>query len=362
MADEVHVLHVVRTLGDGGGMEKNLYRIVVALNERGIRSTILLLSDNTDVIDFEEHAPVDRITAAAKDRRIIIDIRNYLDRVRPDVIHARNWGAWPDVAMARLGCFPRPPLVFSFHGLESTRVPLKRKLAFQAMAKLTTKVCAVSDAARRFLVDEYGLKPPIGVLHNGVDTARFEPPPFVDRKRFVIGGMGRLYHTNVKNFPLLIRAGARVRDVGFDVEVRIAGHGPDHIALRALAEELDMGARVHFPGHIADVPSFLADLDVFVLSSDTEAMPNALLEAMAMARPCVATAVGGVVEILEGTDAGVLVPKGDEVAMADAIATLLGDATRRRALGARARRRVQTHFSTEAMFDRYEQLYRSTAR
>lgn len=366
--EKIHVLHVVRTLGDGGGMEKNLYRIVVALNERGFRHSILLMSHRTDIIDFGEHAPLHRITAESKDRTVPLQVRQLINELRPNVVHARNWAAWPDTALARLACRPRPPLVFSFHGLESEKVPLERKLAFQAMAKITTKIFSVSHAAKAFLVSEYGLpKARIGVLHNGVDTSRFDPPPFEAKPgRLVIGGMGRLYHTNVKNFPLLISSAARVVNAGLDVEVRIAGHGPDHVALGELAERLGIRDRVHFLGHVEDVPKFLAEVDVFVLSSDTEAMPNALLEAMAMARPCVATAVGGVVEIVEpgfgGEEVAIMVPKGDEVAMGDAIAALVRDPERRERIGANARRRAVNDFSTEAMFDRYEALYREIAR
>ncbi len=366
--DRIHVLHVVRTLGDGGGMEKNLYRLVVALNERGFRHSILLMSHRTDIIDFGEHAPLHRITAESKDRTVPFQVRQLIAQLRPNVVHARNWAAWPDTALARIACRPRPPLVFSFHGLESTKVPLERRLAFQAMAKITTEIYSVSHAAKDFLVTEYGLpRERIGVLHNGVDTSRFDPPPFEAKPgRLVIGGMGRLYHTNVKNFPLLISSAARVVKQGLDVEVRIAGHGPDHVALGELAEQLGIRDRVHFLGHVDDVPGFLADVDVFVLSSDTEAMPNALLEAMAMARPCVATAVGGVVEIVEpgygGSEVALMVPKGDEVAMGDAIAALVRDPERRRAIGANARLRAVHDFSTEAMFDRYERMYRDVAR
>ncbi|MCA9555864.1 MAG: glycosyltransferase, partial [Myxococcales bacterium] len=132
------VVHVVRTLGRSGGMERNLYRVVAATTQRGLRHEIVLLSDFEDVIDFGDLAPVTRIVTPPNDPRLILKLRAYLQQSRPDVVHARNWGAWPDVAVARLAVRPRPALVFSYHGMEKgDALSLKRKLAFQALALAT---------------------------------------------------------------------------------------------------------------------------------------------------------------------------------------------------------------------------------
>lgn len=364
MPNDVHVLHVMRTLGCYGGMERNVHRIVIELAGRGIKSSIALLSDTPHVMDYGDYAKIHRVDAPTKDRTIILRLRNLIQELRPNVVHARNWATWPDAAFARIGCFPRPPLVFSFHGLEYGHIPLKKRLAFRTCARLTTRMFAVSGGARAFLEEKYGVNgDKIGVIHNGVDTARFEPrPPKPKNGRFAIAGMGRLSPSNVKNFPLLLRSAARLVGEGLDVEVRIAGGGPEAVSLRAIAKELGIDDRVHLLDYIEDVPSFLADIDVFVLSSDIDAMPNALLEAMAAGRACVATRVGGVPEIIGEGEAGIIVPPRDESAMTQSIGALLRDDDRRHRVGENARKRILDVFDTQKMYDRYEQLYREVAR
>ena len=120
----------------------------------------------------------------------------------------------------------------------------------------------------------------------------------------MVGTVGNL--TPVKNHLLLVEAFAGAVRQGLDAQLQIAGQGPMGHAVRDRATALGMADRVQLVGQVRDVPQFLGQLDLFVLSSASEAHPNALLEAMATGLPCVATAVGGVPEVLrEG--AGVVV-------------------------------------------------------
>src|SRR5687767_12479731 len=119
----VHVVHVVRTLGRGG-MERNLRRVVLATIERGIAHSILLLHDHPDVIDFPRSVPVIRLVSKPRDPRLAVRIAWMLRRLSPTVIHARNWGSWPDTAVGRLMSSPGVPLVFSYHGMDQSTVSL----------------------------------------------------------------------------------------------------------------------------------------------------------------------------------------------------------------------------------------------
>lgn len=356
----VHVLHVVRTLGKGG-LERNLRRVVVDLSERGIRHSIALLQDQRNTIPFPPHVPIHRVVTQPRDPRMSLGIWRLIRELEPTVIHARNWGAWPDTAVARtLSAGPRPPLIFSYHGMEGRTVSDFLRLKFKAMSRLTTRIFAVSDAARSFLVEAYGVdRSRIGVITNGVDAELFCPRPDAPRqnRRMVIGTIGRAF--KIKNLPLLISAVARLVAAGHDLELQIGGDGPDEDALRALGDELQMGDRLKLLGFVDDVPARLHAFDVFVLSSDNEGNPNALIEAMAVALPCVATSVGSVPELLDRGRAGLIVPPGDEEGMATAIARVVHDEGLRRTLGEAARRRVLERYSERRMFDAYEALYRS---
>jgi glycosyltransferase involved in cell wall biosynthesis len=112
-------------------------------------------------------------------------------------------------------------------------------------------------------------------------------------------------------------------------------------------------------GYRDDVPRLLAGADLFVLPSLDDAFPTVLLEAMAAELPVVATHVGGIPEIVDSADVGVLVPPGDVAALADAIEALLRDEERRRRIAAAGRRRVAQEFSTERWTERLMTLYRS---
>lgn len=360
---EVHVLHVVRTLGRSGGMERNLYRVVKALSARGIRHSIALLSDFEDIIDFSGLAEVTRIVTPPNDPRLVLKLRAHLKAVRPTVVHARNWGAWPDVGLARLTMSPRPALVFSYHGAEdSDPPPWKRKLAFQALTATSDRMFAVSGAARDLVATHFSVNPKrIEVIGNGVDTDRFAPRQAPRAPGpLVIGASGRLHP--IKNFPLLMHAVAQLPPQFSDVRIRYAGEGPQREELETTARALGLQHRVELLGHVHDVPEFLRGLDLFVLSSDNEANPNALLEAMATGLPCVSTAVGGAVEVSDEGRAAHLVPPQDPPALALSLANLLGDPHLRDELGDKARGWILDKYGQSTMMARYEDLYRSPRR
>jgi glycosyltransferase involved in cell wall biosynthesis len=140
------------------------------------------------------------------------------------------------------------------------------------------------------------------------------------------------------------------------------GDGPLRASLEAHARRLGLRERVVFAGVREDVAGVLALLDVVVLPSHTEGLSNVLLESMAMARPVVATAVGGNPDVLRDGVSGRLVPARDAEALAAAVVGLLEDPVRARAMGCEARRVVEREFSRQRMVEAYEALYRGLPR
>jgi glycosyltransferase involved in cell wall biosynthesis len=127
--------------------------------------------------------------------------------------------------------------------------------------------------------------------------------------------------------------------------------------LEALSVELGITHRVHLAGRQDDVRVWLAALDIFVLSSDWEGMPNAILEAMAAGLPVVATAVGGTPEVVVDGITGLLVPRGDPEALRQAIARLMDDFDLRRRMGQAGRERVSSRFDIAVTARATETLY-----
>jgi glycosyltransferase involved in cell wall biosynthesis len=197
------------------------------------------------------------------------------------------------------------------------------------------------------------------VIHNGTDCERFSPPAPAERGRLreelgvsqsalMVAAVGRL--SEEKGWVTLIEAVARLpQERQREVHWMIAGDGPlrplleERIARHALSE------RVHLLGFRRDVPAILGAADVVVLPSYQEGIPNVLCEAMAMARPVVATRVGGVPELVEEGRSGLLVEPKEPQGLADALDRLLADPHARERLGRLARQRIVSEFSLERM-------------
>lgn len=363
-SDTINVLHVVPGLYRGG-MELALRRIVRGLCSRRMNHSIIALNPCPNPLGgFPKGVKIFQLAVKPRDPLLPLRLRRLIHQVRPSVIHARNWGAWPDVAIARLLSLHPVPLVFSFHGWSSHGpIPLRCRLAFRVLGRLTSTVFTVCNSSRDMIERTTGLSSRrIRVIYNGVDSERFSPSRCkrnVSAGRFVIGTVGSL--TPVKNQQALIDASGLLAGQGVDVELRIAGDGPLRERLVQMAEEMKISDRLQMVGHVDRVEEFLGQLDLFVLPSSSEAHPNALLEAMSCGLACVASDVGGVREILDDGRCGVLVnsPTGQE--FAQAIARMIASSSRRRELASNARHRVVQHFSMQAMLDSYERLYRQCA-
>jgi glycosyltransferase involved in cell wall biosynthesis len=141
----------------------------------------------------------------------------------------------------------------------------------------------------------------------------------------------------------------------------IVGDGELRQSLESLAHRLLVGERVVFTGIRTDIPHLMRLFDLFALPSLWEGQPITIVEAMAAAKPIVATNVGGNAEILHRGEFGVLVPPGDENALADAISALLSDAARARELGKKAASRAERELTSASMVRRYEELFAAIA-
>lgn len=174
---------------------------------------------------------------------------------------------------------------------------------------------------------------------------------------FVVGTLSRLVPE--KRVDAVLRAVASLDD---DVYVVVTGDGPEAARLEALARALGIEARARFPGRTDDVASALAALDVLALASSVEGLPLSLVEAMAAELAVVATRVGGVPEIVLDGETGLIVPPGDDAALAEALRELAHDRARAAQLGARGRARAEACFGLERMARDYLALYRTDCR
>ena len=232
---------------------------------------------------------------------------------------------------------------------------------------LADKILTVSKAVKRFSKEQERIPPskPVVTVYNGIDLSRFDYNAKNPEKRteleispddFVVGIVANL--VPVKDHFSFLQAASQVLKQQPQVKFLLIGDGPLRGELEGLARNLGIQHRIYFLGKRKDVPQLLAIMDAFVLCSLSEGMSNALLEAMAMAKPVVVTAVGGNVETVEHEKTGLLVPPQNPSALADSILKLLTDGALARRLSYGARREVERKFSSEVMVRKMERLFK----
>lgn len=248
-----------------------------------------------------------------------------------------------------------------FTGLERLLAPLSSGIIFE------------SDFARRVYLERVGqVRAPTRVVANGLQPQEFEELP-AGARPFALGFVGEM--RRLKGVDVLLAAFARLRErqqCGHSAEHRdapdafarvrllIVGDGPDRAAFEAQATSLGVGDRVQFAGAMPAREAF-AQMDVLVVPSRAESLPYVVLEAAAAGLPLIATAVGGVPEIIAGTSHG-LVPPGDEVALADAMQRVLDEPQRTQALAAELKAAVARRFTIATMSSEIGALYAEAGR
>ena len=193
------------------------------------------------------------------------------------------------------------------------------------------------------------------VIYAGVETGSHPPAEAACIGRLKLGILARLIP--LKNVESVINATARLAAMGIEVQAEIAGSGPAESSLRELVSSLGAADRVRFLGWRMDVDKLLASWDLLVIPSLEEGFPLSALEAMAAARPVVASRVGGLSELVVDGVTGRLVPPGDTDALVRCIAELASDRQRLALMGVEGWKRVRTHFSVELMANRIVELY-----
>jgi glycosyltransferase involved in cell wall biosynthesis len=282
-------------------------------------------------------------------------------RLRPAIVHGYLLrGNFCGAVGARLAGVP--VVITSKRGLHK---PMGRaeRFAVRVSNRLSNVITGNSGEVISFTreVERPG-RVPMENIPSGIDTDRYDPArasrldePWVHDGGPLVGSVTTFRQR--KGYATLFETIALLRDRFPDVRLVVAGESELAGPPAELAERLGITDRIVLLGRRPDVPRVLASLDVFVFSSTSEGMSNAVLEAMAMEHAVVATALGGNIEVIEDGRSGVLVPVSDAAAAADAAAALLSDPTRRRAIGRAARERVLGRYSAPAMVRSMQELY-----
>jgi glycosyltransferase involved in cell wall biosynthesis len=298
------------------------------------------------------------------DARAFLRFYSLVRAEQPDIIHSflplANYVGMIVGYMLRVSV-----LVASYRGVEQGRREF-HVWVDRLVVRLAQATTCCSDAVRWFAIQRFGgEKPKYVTIYNGVDVEQFRCASTITKSdlglregRATIGVVCRLDEPT-KGLAVLLKGIAQLNQISNipPFQLLIVGDGPSANGLRRLSEELGLNEIVVFAGLRCDVEQILPLFDLFVLPSLSEGFGIALVEAMAAGCPVVATAVGGIPEVVQTGRTGVLVPAGDSNALTDALADLLKDRSKARVLGRAGQRWVFTKFAVSTMVHHHESLY-----
>jgi L-malate glycosyltransferase len=359
-----HVLHIFPSFGIGG-VPLRMVRIINHLGKR-FRHTVIALDNN-----FEAAAGVAgdidvKLLSMQRSRRgalrAVAGSVLALRRLRPDLLLTYNWGAIEWAMASRLLPVSRHVHLEAGFGKGEADSQIPRRVLFRRWALARCALVVVPSRSLEDLARRVWRLPAARVAYvpNGVDTVRFSSPdrdgvPGFTRRpnELVIGTVAPLRPE--KNVGRLLRVFATLEN-SLTVRLVVAGDGIERGSLERLAAELGIAQRVIFTGQVTP-ESVLGTFDIFALSSDTEQMPNALLEAMAASRAIAAVDVGDVKRIVCEDNREFIIARDDVPGFAAAITRLARDPKMRDALGMKNRHRVTAEFSQERMFSAYFEVF-----
>lgn len=229
------------------------------------------------------------------------------------------------------------------------------------------RVVSCSKAVETRVLTKEKISPQkVTTIYNGIDLGKFHSlgQSVRIRESFQIPRDAPLVGTVAnmaieKGYPYLLEASERVLRANPRVWFLFVGFGPLEKEMKEKARKIPKGGQIVFAGARRDIPDLMEVMDLFVLASVIEGFPNVLLEAAAMAKPVIATQVGGIPELIESGRNGLLVPPRNGTALSDAILSLLGDRARAAHLGRLAQEKIKRDFQLERMVNQYEELYLS---
>lgn len=349
-----------------GGTERHALRVLTALSPERYQSSIFALQDGP-LRQVAAQGCID-VRVARPGRPVRRELEAFLEGWKPDVVHAQDRYTNPLAAAVRW-LRPSARLLVSrrwSEGYGSARSMLGNWVAAHLAARIVANSSWSASAARRELLVG---KDRVVVIPNFIEAALLEvpagPPARASARAalglphdaFVVVAVGNL--RPVKGHDVLIRALASVSGRRPPIHLVIVGEGEARATLEALASQLGVADRVHLVGHAQPAQWQLA-ADLCALGSWSESSPNALLEAMALSRPVLATEVGGIPSLVQKDRTGWLVPPGDVRAFGAHLVELVNSPDRLAAAGREGRRVAGAAFSEGAVMPLWELLYAGT--
>lgn len=363
------VLFLVDSLNIGGSesqavelalrLSKDRYTVTLACLRMQGPLLARLQGSGISVLEFHPQGGIDSFRGGWQ----LLRLAAFLRRGHFDIVHTHD--LWSNLMGIPAAVLARVPVSVSSQR-DLSHLPWyqgRRRRWLRRIQGLSSMVLVNAEPIREQLIRE-GLPPErIRVIHNGVDLEKFNQP--AGRARVSVSSVGdgkRIalvgnMTSAVKGHPVLIDAAAAIVGEFPDVRFLLVGDGPSRKQFEAKVGEMRLEKNVLFLGQRDDVPEILADCDIAVLPSQTEGLPNALLEYLAAGLATVASQAGGNTEIVKDGVTGLLVPPDNPRLLAAAVLRLLRDPDLARSLGNKGREFVRQTFGFGRLVEQTEALY-----
>jgi glycosyltransferase involved in cell wall biosynthesis len=366
------ICQVLHTLNVGGG-EMLAARLARQLGDR-FRFIFMCLEE---VGTLGEELRREGFPVWSVERRPGIDWRctwrlaKLLRQERVDLLHVHQYTPFFYGILARL-LYRRPPVLFTEHGRGFPDYPRRKRIvANRLLLQRRDRVVGVGEAVRQALIRNEGLPARrVGVIYNGIDLTPFDngaPPRAavrrdmgVGEKDLVILQVARLDY--LKDHCTAIRTLEQVIRQRPEARLVLVGEGPELGKIQQEVAQRNLAASVRLLGLRKDIARLLSAADVFLLTSISEGIPLAVIEALAAGLPVVSTNVGGIGEVVEDGRSALLAPSGDHVALAERVLRLVGDPVLSQQLAKQGRARAEEMFSEKQMHEQYVRLYNEMLR
>ena len=365
---KLRLIFVTGSLGYGGA-ERHAITLLNRLGERGHECHVVCVKDEVSQLGrvrLHDGGTVQRLGAARYlDLRAVADFAAHVARIEPSAIVAANPYAllYSRLALRRSGA--RALLAVTFH---TTVLPSAKEwlqmLYYRPLFWSADCLVFVCEAQRRHWLRRGVFARRHEVIYNGIDTAHFADQRSAEERRALRGTLGFSEPDYVIGLPAVLRPGKNhvqlvdaigaLRRRGVPARALFIGDGAMRPAVEARVRQAGLAEWVRITGFQEDVRPLLAACDAVALcSTSEETFSLAALEAMALGRPVVHSAIGGAAEMIRPGENGFLFPVGDTAALVERLGRL-NDRAERERMGRKARETVETRFSERAMVERYE--------
>ncbi|MFZ2642457.1 MAG: glycosyltransferase [Verrucomicrobiia bacterium] len=333
-----------------GGTQQYAIRLLRHLDRSRFLPVLWVLRGGDDMASLAAEAGI-KVVWLSKSKQVtplvIASLAWRLLRQRPQILYTLT--VVPNIWGRILGALARVPAVVS--GYRSL-MPRQHE---RFLWRLSDKIICNAEVLKEIMIRRFAVAPArIAVIPNAVDAAWFHPEPAAQDPQPTVVFVGRLVaEKDPMNLLEAFRlVAARLPQAQFE----IIGNGPFKPEMEARIQSSSLESNIKLLPATADIRPALRRAWVFVLPSASEASPNAIIEAMAMSLPVVATRVGGIPELVVDGITGLLVEPCHPASLAEAIVTLLTNETRRRSMGKRSRERILAHHSIQSMVSQTERV------